>query len=126
MVCSLVISAWVVEFYEDDNGCPVRQFLDACEERRRAKLLAIVQLLAEQGPTLPFPYSSQVRGRIRELRTHDGNEHYRVLYFGTPERGFVLLHAFVKRTSKTPLRDIDQAEARMLRWLDRRRQKGKR
>ena len=109
---------WKIEFYEDDHdGCPVRDFLDDLDVPRRAKVLAIIRLLEEQGPTLPFPYSSQVRGKVRELRTQYQDENFRVLYFGSPTRTFVLLHAFTKRTAKTPPREIAMAERRMTRWL---------
>ena len=93
-------SPWTVTFYEsDEEGCAVQSFLDSLDNKRRAKVLAMIRLLEEQRPTLPFPYSSQVRGKIRELRAHYGDEHYRVLYFGAPRRVFVLLHAFEKRTA---------------------------
>ncbi len=107
-------SPWTVAFYEsEEEGCPVQVFLDALDKKRRAKLLALVRLLEEEGPTLPFPYSSQVRGKIRELRAHHGNEQYRVLYFGAPGRVFVLLDAFEKRTGRVPKRHVRIAEARM-------------
>lgn len=94
---------WPVEFFEDDrDGCPVQDFLDDLDKPRRAKVVAVITLLAEQGPTLPFPYSSQVRGKIRELRTQYRKERYRVLYFGAPGRLFVLLHALGKSTEKIP------------------------
>lgn len=32
------------------------------------------------GPQLPFPYSSQVEGELRELRCHIGKRHIRFLY----------------------------------------------
>ena len=67
---------------------------------------------------MPFPYSSQVRGKIRELRAHYGNEQYRVLYFGTPGRVFVLLDAFEKRTGPVPDRHVRVAEARMHRYQE--------
>ena len=109
---------WAVAFYEsDEDGSPVQVFLDALDLPRRAKVLAVIRLLQEQGPTLPFPYSSQVRGRLRELRAHFGREQYRVLYFGAPGRVFVLLHTFGKRTARTPERDIAVAEGRMQRYL---------
>lgn len=112
-------SPWMVAFYEnDDEGCPVRVFLDALDKKRRAKVLATIRLLEEQGPTLPFPYSSQVRGKIRELRAHYGDEQYRVLYFGALGRVFVLLHAFAKRTEQVPERDVRIAQARMERHLE--------
>ena len=96
----------------------MRDFLDALDEPRRAKVVALIRLLEEQGPALPFPYSSQVRGKLRERRTQYGKAHYRVLYFGAPRRVFVLLHAFVKRTPATPARDLAAAEARMAKCLE--------
>ena len=107
-----------MEFYErDDGGCPVEDFLNGLDKAPRAKVLALIQLLAEQGPTLPFPYSSQVQGKIRELRTRYGRERLRVLYFGASAREWVLLHGFIKQSAKTPERDIRIAEARMTEYL---------
>ncbi|OGK81995.1 MAG: hypothetical protein A2X52_15310 [Candidatus Rokubacteria bacterium GWC2_70_16] len=115
-----VTPAWAVEFHEDsDADCPVRDFLDALD-RRRAKIVAVIGLLAERGPTLPFPYSSHVRGKVRELRAHYGKERYRVLYFAAPDGVFVLLHALRKSSSEIPEGDVRIAEGRMKRYLEQR------
>ena len=112
--------SWQIEFYErEEGGCPVQDFLNALDKPPRAKVLALVRLLAEPGPTLPFPYSSQVRGKIRELRTQHGRENLRVLYFGSPTREWVLLHGFTKRTTQTSEREIRIAGARMTEYLER-------
>jgi hypothetical protein len=111
---------WSVEFFEGDEGrSQVQDFLDDLDKSRRAKVVALIALLAEQGPNLPFPYSSHVRGKIRELRTQYGKDRYRVLYFGAPGRRFILLHALGKSTAKIPEGDIRIAEARMRKWLER-------
>jgi phage-related protein len=111
---------WSVEFFEDDEGgSPVQDFLDDLDKSRRAKVVAIIALLAEQGPHLPFPYSSHLRGKIRELRTQYGKDRYRVLYFGAPGRRFILLHALGKSTAKVPEGDIRVAEARIRKCLER-------
>ncbi|MBI1742661.1 type II toxin-antitoxin system RelE/ParE family toxin [Candidatus Acetothermia bacterium] len=68
----------------------------------RAKVRQRVGMLAELGPTLPFPYSSQVEGGLRELRAKYGHAQYRVLYYGDRNRAFVLLHAFLKKTEESP------------------------
>lgn len=113
---------WQIEFYErEDGGCPVQDFLNGLHKPPRAKMLALIQLLAEQGPTLPFPYSSQVQGKIRELRTRYGRDRLRVLYFGASTREWVLLHGFIKQSPKTPERDIRIAETRMTEYLERRK-----
>jgi hypothetical protein len=117
------IPLWQVEFYEHEGeGCPVRDFLNALDKSPRAKVLALIRLLAEQGPTLPFPYSSQVRGKIRELRTQYGRENLRVLYFGSSARAWILLHGFIKRTPQTSVWNVRIAEARMMAYIER--QKG--
>ena len=73
----------------------------------------MIQILAEFGIDLPFPYSSQVEGRLRELRARYGKNQYRVLYYGDAGRVFVLLHAFEKRSQKLPQREIRIAMERM-------------
>jgi len=60
-----------------------------------------------------------VHGKIRELRTRYGRERLRVLYFGASTREWVLLHALIKQSLKTPERDIRIAEARMTEYLTR-------
>ena len=105
---------WTVEFYEEEDGrAPVEEFLAQLSKQHRNKALAIVRQLKEAGPTLPFPYSSQVKRKIRELRTQQGKDRIRILYFADKERRFILLHAFIKRTAKLSERDIETAERRM-------------
>lgn len=106
--------AWMIEFYEDEQGnAPVETFLESLPKQQRAKVLAIIRLLEEQGTELPFPYSSQVRGRLRELRTRFGKTRLRILYFADQRRTFVLLHGIVKSTEKLPESDIRAAERRL-------------
>jgi hypothetical protein len=115
-----MVVAWTVDFYEeDDHAVPVEEFLSNLSPGHRAKAIAIIRLLQEQGPTLPFPYSSQVRGDLRELRTQYGKDRLRILYFGDPKRALVLLHGIIKRTKKLDKADIATAEKRMRRHLHR-------
>jgi len=107
--------AWVVEFYQEAPGrrAPVEEFLAELPMKHKAKALGIVKRLEEVGMNLPFPYSSQVRGRIRELRTQQGKDKIRILYFADARRWFILLHGIVKRASKLDEQDIRTAERRM-------------
>lgn len=103
-----------MEFYEDEQGrAPVEEFLNALPERHLGKVLQVLQLLEDYGPSLPFPFSSQVEGRLRELRVHYGNTHYRILYYSDIDRVFVLLHGFRKRTRRIPKRAKETAWKRM-------------
>ncbi len=107
---------WAVDFYQDPDGsAPVEEFLDSLSAVARAKALALIQMLRVHGPSLPFPYSSQAAGKIRELRTQYGRDKIRILYFADARRVFVLLHGFVKRTAKLEASELRQAEYRMAR-----------
>jgi len=117
--------AWTAEFYEEPDGsAPVESFLDGLPKQQRAKALALIKLLEEQGTGLPFPYSSQVRGRLRELRTQLGRTRLRILYFADSRRMFILLHGIVKATEKLPESDIQIAEVRMAAHVRRLEKKG--
>jgi len=112
--------AWKVDFYEDEDGfAPVENSIAGLSREHKAKALAIVKLLAEEGPTLPYPYSSQVRGKIRELRTQYGKDKIRILYFGDFRRRFILLHGLVKRTGRLSEEDIQITEKRMHHHIQR-------
>lgn len=100
-----------------DGSEPVREYVAALDERRRAILLNQIgrlNLLTETTPHLPFPHSSQVEGELRELRCHVGAELYRVLY-ARSEGLLLLLHMFRKKTKKVP--EADKAVA-VRRWGD--------
>jgi phage-related protein len=105
---------WTVDFYaEGDGSAPVEAFLAQLPLEHRAKALAIVRLLEEMGPGLPFPYSSQVKGKIRELRTQQGKDKIRILYFADDRRRFILLHGFIKRTDRLSKSEMETAQQRM-------------
>ena len=106
--------AWAVDFYEDaDGNAPVEIFLNGLPKKHRAKLLGLIAKLKEHGPTLPFPYSSQVDGRARELRTRFGKTRLRVLYFGDANQEFILLHGVIKDTDKLEKSEIEAAKSNM-------------
>ena len=103
--------AWPVDFYEDAKGiAPVEAFLNLLPKKHRAKLLGLIAKLQEYGPTLPFPYSSQVDGKVRELRTRFGKTRLRILYFGDANQEFILLHGVVKDTDKLEKSDMEAAK----------------
>ena len=72
---TLLGMAWQVDFFLDERGeAPVEAYLKSLPIQHRAKTLALIKMLEQHGPSLPFPYSSQVRGKLRELRTQQGKE----------------------------------------------------
>jgi phage-related protein len=106
--------AWNVDFYQDDDGkLPVMKWLDTLPEEVRGKVIARIDLLKEGGPTLDYPYTSQIDGRLREIRLRFGKTRYRVLYFFDDNRTAILLHGLTKNTQAVEEADKRIGSARM-------------
>jgi len=64
-------------------------------EAEQIEIAAVVQVLEQKGPNLPFPYSSDIRGskygNMRELRVQYAGRPYRILYAFDPRRIGILL-----------------------------------
>jgi phage-related protein len=102
-------------YYRDADGNePVNDFIDALPAEHQEELDHTVDLLnrlTSSDPPLPFPYSSQVEGQLRELRCHYGRNLYRILYQRSGNL-FILMHALQKRTGALPQGDVTIAKAR--------------
>ncbi len=104
-----------VLYYRSPGGAtPVLEFVDALPGvKERAALLADISLLADEGPVLPFPWTSALRAHpgLRELRSRFGAAQYRVVYV-IQQGDVVLLHAFRKSSSKHVQREYRLAAER--------------
>ena len=64
-------------------------------EQEQDDVTAVVELLGERGPHLPFPYSSAIQGsqfsHMRELRIQSHGDPFRVFYAFDSRRVAVLL-----------------------------------
>ena len=112
--------AWVVEYYTDSKGRePAADFIDSLSIPGQAKVLRLIDLLADYGVFLKEPYTRQIKGKLRELRITDRSGEIRILYFGITKRRIILLHGFNKKTRKTPVKEIEIAERRMSDFIER-------
>lgn len=104
-----------VAFYVTASGrSPVEEFLDSLSPKERHRVVEILAMLQEEGPSLRRPYADHVRGPLRELRVQLGRNRYRLFHFFVPENVAMILHAFAKKTQRLPEREIRTAEERML------------
>lgn len=87
---------WSVEF-TDEFGL----WWETVDEAAQDDLHAMVVLLEERGPNLPFPFSSGVvgsrHGHMRELRVQSAGRPIRVFYAFDPRRCAILLIGGDKR-----------------------------
>ena len=101
-------------FYEDSKGNKpvlkyIKQLANTNGKDSRIKLKKIqeyIVVLQTYGATMGEPYMKHLDGDIWELRPISD----RILFAGLVNGKFVLLHQFVKKTQKTPPREIEQAK----------------
>lgn len=105
-------------FYKKENGkVPVLDFLYSLPPKLRAKAFRDIELLKELGSELQKPYVKGIKGKknrgLYELRIKFSNDIARIFYFTYYNNRYVLLHGFIKKTMKTPEKEIEQARKYM-------------
>lgn len=113
--------AWRAVYYKNASGkVPVREFIEEQDAKTQERIMADLGRLRKFGSALGFPYVRKLAGReFFELRTRVGGDAYRTFYFAYSGRKFVLLHAFQKKSQKTPEKELDTAEVRMKDYIER-------
>ena len=110
-----------IDYYElPDGSKPVELFLDSLNDKLAAKTLRNISLLEKNGNRLGMPFSKHLEDGIFELRTEQGSDLTRVLYFFIIGEKAVLTHGFVKKTQKTPHGEIERAKKYRHDYLSRR------
>lgn len=86
----------IILYDTEDGRCPVQELLDSLEPKLLAKTLRTIDLLEMNGPLLREPYSKPLENGIFELRTKQGSDITRVLYFFIVGKKAVLTNGFKK------------------------------
>jgi phage-related protein len=110
-------------FYRDKRGKqPIVEYLQKLKKECQAnknsrinfhKINDYMQLLAKNGTNLGMPYTKKIQGQIWELRPLRN----RIFFFCGLNKKIILLHYFIKKTQKTPLHEIQQAQKNMEKYL---------
>ena len=104
-------SRYKVKFYQDNKGnIPVIEYLEKVGKREKAKILKYIEFLRMNNGYLDEPYSKHIKGKIRELRVDFSKNKHRIFYFTFIKKTIILLHAFLKKTQKTPIKEIKKAK----------------
>ena len=80
---------------------------------------AILEL--QKGEKLSMPLSRPVKSvgsGVEEIRSKDSNGIYRTFYLARLRDRIIVFHAFVKKTQKTPKKEIKTAKKRLKEVLD--------
>lgn len=107
----MIYNGYRVKFYiDEDGGIPVLEYIEALSDKEKAKILKYIEFLREHDGILDEPYAKHIKNKIRELRVDFARNKHRIFYFTFIGKTIILLHAFLKKTEKTPLSEIKKAE----------------
>lgn len=104
--------SWNVVLFETSRGeHPVEEFLNKQQRPARTKVGHLLDLIVKHGYMVGFPHVKQIMPELYELRIR-GKEELRIFYTFR-KKEIILLHAFKKKTQKTPQKEIDMALKRL-------------
>ena len=111
-------SIYTLEFYKKENGkVPVLDFLMSLQPKLRAKAFRDIELLEKHGNELKEPYVKSIKGKenkgLYELRIKFSRDIVRIFYFTYYNDKYILLHGFLKKTTKTSRGELEQARKYM-------------
>ena len=109
-----------VVFYSKENGdTPFLDFYETLTPKMRARVFWTINLLKSAGPSLRDPYSAPLKDGLFELRAKQGSDIVRCIYFFYKGRIVILTNGFIKKTEKTPRREIMKAKRYQEDWIRR-------
>ena len=114
-----------VKFFKESNGTDrLAEYLDELaiksltsksDRIKLKKIIQYIELLKKYGTKLGEPYVKHIDDDVWELRPLAD----RIFFFYWKDRYFIMLHHFIKKTNKTPQREIDHAKRNKNEFLER-------
>lgn len=109
-----------VVFYRKLNGTvPMDEFLESLPPKPNAKVHRDLGALREEAHKLREPQSKCMGEGLSELRSRQGDDIARSFYFFFSGSRIVVTNGFVKKTRKTPRRELARALAFKADWEER-------
>lgn len=109
-----------INYWRKPSGkVPVEDYIDDIDSKdEKAEILSTLKGVQEYGTDAVGIEFRQIEGKLWEMKikTH-GNQH-RIFYVVLKGNEMVLLHAYLKKTPKAPLKEIKAAKQRMKQLLE--------
>lgn len=105
-----------------DGTCEFVEFMRSLPKKDRAKLYSIIHKTEQLGIQVAMSqkWVKKLRRGIYELRSQQGSDIQRALYFHKQGNRYVITHGFTKKTDRTPMSEIEKAERLMKQyWRER-------
>jgi phage-related protein len=100
---------WVIVYYSEDLQRTILEFPAGLQ----ARYIHLTERMLTFGPDLGMPHTRAMGEGLFELRLRAKEGIGRVFFCTRPGQRIVMLHAFVKKSAKTPARELKVARGRM-------------
>ena len=101
--------AWSIEYY----STAVERTILRLPPGLLARYVRLTDLMLEFGPALGIPHTRAVGGGLFELRVKGQEGIARVLYGTAVAQRTIMLHVFIKKSQKTPPKELAIARRRL-------------
>jgi phage-related protein len=79
----------------------------------QARYISLTDRMIEYGPNLGLPHTDSFGGGLFELRLKGVEGITRVFFCVMVEQEIIMLHSFIKKSQKTPVKELKIAKQRM-------------
>jgi phage-related protein len=100
---------WEIEYYSEK----VERAILRLPTGILARYLHLTDMMEQFGPNLGMPHTKSLGEKLFELRMKSKEGIGRVFYCARIGRRIVMLHTFVKKTQKTPQKELEIARRRL-------------
>ena len=100
---------WTIAYYSDD----VCAWIDALPVGIRAYYARITERMRISGPNLKMPFTRALGNDLFEIRAIGKEGIARIFYCTAVNRKIIMLHGFIKKSQKTPRKELSIARKRM-------------
>ncbi len=100
---------YTINYYSES----VEEYILALPDTLAARYVVLTRRMVAVGPNLGEPHTKSMKEGLLELRLKGAEGIARVFYCTQVGRRIVMLHSFVKKTNRTPPRELEIALNRM-------------
>lgn len=113
-ICYILTMDWEIKYHDEKLQTEVL----ALPPGILARYLHCTDRMLEFGPDLGMPHTRAMSAGLFELRLKSREGIGRVFYCTLVGRQIIMLHQFVKKSDKTPPKELALARKRMKEWKD--------
>ncbi|MBM4146976.1 MAG: type II toxin-antitoxin system RelE/ParE family toxin [Nitrospira sp.] len=106
---------FIINYWRNPSGkAPVEKYIDDIDNKEeRAEILATLNGIQQHGTDAIGVEFRQIEGKLWELKIKSHGNQHRIFYAVQKGKEMFLLHAYLKKTPRAPMNEMETAKKRM-------------